>query len=170
MEKYRSHRTLILNSTYQPLSVVSYNRAISLLINKKINSINDSEIIFKSENERIALPNVALLNYFVNAPYSRRVALNKENIFIRDFYTCQYCGDQAESVDHIIPKSKGGEHIWDNVVACCKKCNLIKADKDLTDTRLKLKRNPQQPVGAFWIKTIVGSNPDPSWEEYLISA
>jgi len=96
--------------------------------------------------------------------------LIKENIFIRDFYTCQYCGDQAESVDHIIPKSKGGEHIWDNVVACCKKCNLIKADKYLTDTRLKLKRNPQQPVGAFWIKTIVGSNPDPSWEEYLISA
>ena len=111
MEKYLSHRTLILNSTYQPLSVVPFNRAISLLINKKINSINDSEIIFKSENERIALPNVALLNYFVNAPYSRRVALNKENIFIRDFYTCQYCGAQAESVDHIIPKSKGGEHI-----------------------------------------------------------
>ena len=170
MEKYRSHRTLILNSTYQPLSVVPFNRAISLLINKKINSINDSEIIFKSENKRIALPNVALLNYFVNAPYSRRVALNKENIFIRDFYTCQYCGSQAESVDHIIPKSKGGEHIWDNVVACCKRCNLIKVDKDLTDTRLKLKRNPQRPVGAFWIKTIVGSNPDPSWEEYLISA
>ena len=170
MEKYRSHRTLILNSTYQPLSVVPFNRAIALLINKKINSINDSEIIFKSENKQIALPNVALLNYFVNAPYSRRVALNKENIFIRDFYTCQYCGDQAESVDHIIPKSKGGEHIWDNVVACCKKCNLIKVDKDLTDTRLKLKRNPQRPVGAFWIKTIVGSNPDPSWEEYLISA
>ena len=73
MEKYRSHRTLILNSTYQPLSVVPFNRAISLLINKKINSINDSEIIFKSENERIALPNVALLNYFVNAPYSREL-------------------------------------------------------------------------------------------------
>ena len=170
MEKYRSHRTLILNSTYQPLSVVPFNRAISLLINKKINSINDSEIIFKSENERIALPNVALLNYFVNAPYSRRVALNKENIFIRDFYTCQYCGKSAESVDHIIPRSKGGLHEWSNVVACCKKCNLIKADKLLHQTHLNLKNPPSNPKDNFWIKTIVGSNPDPSWEEYLISA
>ena len=86
MEKFRSHRTLILNSTFQPLSVVSYRRAVSLLLNKKIHSLEDSNIIFKSEKTKISLPNVALLNYFVNAPYSRRVALNKENIFIRQFF------------------------------------------------------------------------------------
>ena len=118
MEKFLSHRTLILNSTFQPLSVVSYRRAVSLILNKKIHSLEDSKIVFKSEKTKINLPNVALLNYFVNAPYSRRVALNKENIFIRDFHTCQYCGGVAESVDHIIPKSKGGEHVWSNVVAC----------------------------------------------------
>ena len=159
MEKFLSHRTLILNSTFQPLSVVSYRRAVSLILNNKIHSLEDSKIVFKSEKRQISLPNVALLNYFVNAPYSRRVALNKENIFIRDFYTCQYCGGIAESVDHIIPKSKGGEHIWSNVVACCKKCNLIKADKYLLNTRLELIKLPEHPVGAFWVKTIVGSNP-----------
>ena len=75
-----------------------------------------------------------------------------------------------KSVDHIIPRSKGGLHEWSNVVACCKKCNLIKADKLLHQTHLNLKNPPSNPKDNFWIKTIVGSNPDPSWEEYLISA
>ena len=105
-----------------------------------------------------------------DSPYSRRVALNRENIFIRDYFSCQYCGNKAESVDHIIPKSKGGEHIWSNVVACCKRCNLIKADKLLNQTILALKKFPEKPEGNFWIKTIIGSNPDPEWKEYLISA
>ena len=170
MNNFNSHRTLILNSTFQPLSIASAKRSVALLLSKKINVLKASKLQIRSENEIITIPKVALLTYYVKAPYARRVALNRSNIFIRDFNTCQYCGNSAESIDHIIPKSKGGENVWSNVVACCKKCNLIKADKDLTDTRLKLKRNPQRPVGAFWIKTIVGSNPDPSWEEYLISA
>ena len=98
------------------------------------------------------------------------MALNRSNIFIRDFNTCQYCGNNAESIDHIIPKSKGGQHEWSNVVACCKKCNLVKADKLLNQTILKLKNFPTKPEGNFWIKTIIGSNPDPEWKEYLISA
>ena len=110
------------------------------------------------------------MNYYVKAPYARRVALNRENIFIRDKYICQYCGNQAESIDHIIPKSKGGQHEWQNVVACCKKCNLIKADKYLNQTILKLVQEPLKPEGNFWIKTIIGSNPDPEWKEFLISA
>ena len=123
-----------------------------------------------SEKEEFFVPKVGILTYFVKAPFARRVALNRENIFIRDFFTCQYCGKSAESVDHIIPRSKGGLHEWSNVVACCKKCNLIKADKLLHQTHLNLKNPPSNPKDNFWIKTIVGSNPDPSWEEYLISA
>jgi 5-methylcytosine-specific restriction endonuclease McrA len=165
-----SHRTLILNSTFQPLSVVSYKRAISLIHNNKINVIKNSELLLHSEKEKYFSPKVGILTYFVKAPFARRVALNRENIFIRDFYTCQYCGKPAESVDHIVPRSKGGLHEWSNVVACCKKCNLIKADKLLHQTHLNIKMLPSNPKGNFWIKTIVGSNPDPSWEEYLISA
>ena len=165
-----SHRTLILNSTFQPLSVVSFKRAISLMHNKKINAIKNSDIILHSEKEEFFVPKVGILTYFVKAPFARRVALNRENIFIRDFFTCQYCGKSAESVDHIIPRSKGGLHEWSNVVACCKKCNLIKADKLLHQTHLNLKNPPSNPKDNFWIKTIVGSNPDPSWKEYLISA
>ena len=165
-----SHRTLILNSTFQPLSVVSFKRAISLMHNKKINAIKNYEIILRSEKEEFFVPKVGILTYFVKATFARRVALNRENIFIRDFFSCQYCGKSAESVDHIVPRSKGGLHEWSNVVACCKKCNLIKADKLLHQTHLNLKNLPSNPKGNFWIKTIVGSNPDPSWKEYLISA
>jgi len=165
-----SHRTLILNSTFQPLSVVSFKRAVSLLHNNKINAIKNSEILLRSEKAEFFIPKVGILTYFVKAPFARRVALNRENIFIRDFSTCQYCGKAAESVDHIVPRSKGGLHEWSNVVACCKKCNLIKADKLLHETHLNLRKAPGNPKGNFWIKTIVGTNPDPSWEEYLISA
>ena len=165
-----SHRTLILNSTFQPLSVVSFKRAVSLLHNNKINAIKNSEILLRSEKAEFFIPKVGILTYFVKAPFARRVALNRENIFIRDISTCQYCGKTAESVDHIVPRSKGGLHEWSNVVACCKKCNLIKADKLLHETHLNLRKAPGNPKGNFWIKTIVGTNPDPSWEKYLISA
>ena len=123
-----SNRTLILNSTFQPLSVVSFKRAISLMHNNKINVIKNSEIILRSEKEEFFIPKVGILTYFVKAPFARRVALNRENIFIRDYFTCQYCGKAAESIDHIVPRSKGGLHEWSNEVAC-KKCNLKKADK-----------------------------------------
>ena len=138
------------------------------IISKKVNK--NSDIILHSEKEEFFVPKVGILTYFVKAPFARRVALNRENIFIRDFFTCQYCGKSAESVDHIVPRSKGGLHEWSNVVACCKKCNLIKADKLLHQTHLNLKNPPSSPKDNFWIKTIVGSNPDPSWKEYLISA
>ena len=136
MTNFNSHRTLILNSTFQPLSVASAKRSVALLLGKKINVIKTSKLEICSENKIINLPKVALLTYYVKAPYARRVALNRSNIFIRDFNTCQYCGNNAESIDHIIPKSKGGKHEWFNVVACCKKCNLVKADKLLNQTIL----------------------------------
>ena len=170
MTNFNYHRTLILNSTFQPLSVASAKRSVALMLAKKINVIKTSKLEIRSENKIINIPKVALLTYYVKAPYARRVALNRSNIFIRDFNTCQYCGNNAESIDHIIPKSKGGLHEWSNVVACCKKCNLVKADKLLNQTILKLKNFPTKPEGNFWIKTIIGSNPDPEWKEYLISA
>tara|TARA_B100000131_G_C17706500_1_gene446958 strand:+ start:64 stop:576 length:513 start_codon:yes stop_codon:yes gene_type:complete len=170
MNQFNCHRTLILNSTFQPLSIANAKRSIALLLNKKINVIKESKIQIRSENKILYIPKVALLTYYVKAPYARRVALNRSNIFIRDFNTCQYCGKKAESIDHIIPKSKGGKHEWSNVVACCKKCNLIKADKLLNQTILKLNNFPVKPEGNFWIKTIIGSNPEPEWKEYLISA
>jgi 5-methylcytosine-specific restriction endonuclease McrA len=163
-----THKTLILNSTFKPLSLATPKRALALLFSKKINVLKNSDIRLRSVEQSIAIPKVAVLTYYVKAPYARRVALNRENIFIRDSYLCQYCGDDAESIDHIMPKSKGGSHEWGNVVACCKRCNLLKADKLLGKTSLHLQKAPTIPGGNFWIKTIIGNNPDPEWKEYLI--
>jgi len=146
---------LILNSTFQPLSVASAKRSVSLLLSKKINVIKKSNLEIRSENKIINIPKVALLTYYVKAPYARRVALNRSNIFIRDFNTCQYCGNSAESIDHIIPKSKGGLHEWSNVVACCKRCNLVKADKLLNQTILKLINFPIKPEVIFGLKQLL---------------
>jgi 5-methylcytosine-specific restriction endonuclease McrA len=162
------HKTLILNSTFQPLSLATPKRALALLFSKKINVLKESDVELRSIEQTIAIPKVAVLTYYVRAPYARRVALNRENIFIRDSFSCQYCGEDAESIDHIMPKSKGGSHEWSNVVACCKKCNLLKADKLLSKTSLNLKKIPSIPEGNFWIKTIIGNNPDPDWKEYLV--
>ena len=168
MGNVNTHKTLILNSTFQPLSLATPQRALALLFSKKINVLKESDIKLRSVGQSVAIPKVAVLTYFVKAPYARRVALNRENIFIRDSYACQYCSNDAESIDHIIPKSKGGSHEWSNVVACCKKCNLLKADKLLNKTSLNLKVTPKMPEGNFWIKTIIGNNPDPDWKEYLV--
>ena len=168
MGNINKHKTLILNSTFQPLSLATPQRALALLFSKKINVLKESKIKLRSIEQSFYIPKVAALTYFVKAPYARRVALNRENIFIRDSYICQYCGEVAESIDHIKPKSKGGLHEWSNVVACCKKCNLLKADKLLSKSNLNLKKTPSVPEGNFWIKTIIGNNPDPDWKEYLI--
>ena len=165
-----SMRTLVLNSTFMPLSVVTPKRSISLLMRNKINSLVDSDVVFNSEKSTILVRKVAVLKYFVKAPDRRRIALSKENIFLRDQNLCQYCGDRAESVDHIIPKSKGGLHEWDNVVACCKACNLKKADKLLHQTGLSLLDNPRLPSENFWIKSIIGHNQYTSWHDYLLKA
>ena len=159
MNNFNSHRTLILNSTFQPLSVASAKRSVSLLLSKKINVIKKSNLEIRSENKIINIPKVALLTYYVKAPYARRVALNRSNIFIRDFNTCQYCGNSAESIDHIIPKSKGGLHEWSNVVACCKRCNLVKADKLLNQTILKLINFPIKPEVIFGLKQSLDPTP-----------
>ena len=163
-------RTLVLNSTFRPLSVVNPKRCISLLMRDKVTSLVDSSIKFHSEKDSFPIPKVVVLKYYVKAPYARRIALNKDNIFIRDNYICQYCSSSAESIDHIVPKSRGGEHEWKNIVACCKTCNLKKADKLLHETHLTLLKNPKLPSDNFWIKAILSSSPDPAWKKYLMTA
>ncbi len=100
-KNFHNHRTLILNATYQPLSIASAKRSVALMLSNKINVIKTSNLELRSESSTIKIPKVAALNYYVKAPYARRVALNRENIFIRDHNICQYCGVQAESIDHI---------------------------------------------------------------------
>ena len=165
MNNFENHRTLILNATYQPLSIASAKRSISLLLSNKINVIKNSNFEIRSESSTITIPKVAALNYYVKAPYARRVALNRENIFIRDKYICQYCGNQAESIDHVIPKSKGGLTNWENVVTSCRSCNSSKGSK-----LVKPIKEPFKPTFSHLLnghKIDKNTFPDQDWGNYI---
>jgi 5-methylcytosine-specific restriction endonuclease McrA len=87
-------------------------------------------------------------------------------VFVRDGHRCQYCGATAENVDHVIPRSRGGEHVWEHVVASCRPCNAAKEDRLLSETHLKLRRQPFAPKETIWIVVAVGTV-DPAWAPYL---
>lgn len=159
-------RALVLNTTYEPLCVVSARRAVVLLLTHKADLVADSGERMHSERLSVEVPSVIKLRTFVRVPYRRRAALNRRAIFARDGSRCQYCAAPAESIDHVLPRSKGGEHVWENVVAACRPCNTRKRDRLLSDTTMVLRRRPTVPRELSWVTVAVGRVPD-DWEPYL---
>jgi 5-methylcytosine-specific restriction endonuclease McrA len=159
-------QSLVLNATYEPLCVVSTRRALLLVLDRKAEMMTATDRVFRAERLAVPEPSVVRLNYFVRVPYQARVALNRRAIFARDGHVCQYCGASAENIDHVIPKSKGGLHAWDNVVAACRPCNTAKRDRMLEDSGMKLKRTPTVPRQRTWILVASGSI-RPDWEPFL---
>lgn len=159
-------RALVLNTTYEPLCVVSARRAVVLLLTQKADLVADSGRRMHSERLSIEVPSVIKLRTFVRVPFRRRAALNRRAVFARDGSRCQYCAAPAESIDHVVPRSKGGEHIWENVVAACRPCNTRKRDRMLSETTMVLRRRPMVPRELSWITVAVGRVPD-DWEPYL---
>ncbi|HZD65682.1 MAG TPA: HNH endonuclease [Acidimicrobiales bacterium] len=158
-------RALVLNASYEALCVVPSRRALTLVLADKAESLHTTEARFRSERMSFAEPSVVRLTYYVRVPYRTRVALNRRAVFARDGHRCQYCGAAAESIDHVIPRSRGGTHTWDNVVAACRPCNTRKEDQLLSEAGLTLRRAPVQPRGRAWLFTGGGVHPD--WEPYL---
>lgn len=159
-------RALVLNASYEPLSVVSSRRAIVLMLVGKADMLAPSGDLCRSERLAIDVPSVVRLRQFVHVPYRRRAALNRRTVFARDGSQCQYCGDAADSIDHVLPRAKGGEHVWENVVAACRPCNIRKGDRLLAETSLSLRKVPLPPHGVGWVAVSVGSVPS-AWEPYL---
>ncbi len=157
---------LVLNASYEPLCVVPVRRAIILVLNQKAEIIEAQEEPMRSERSVFDMPSVIRLVSFVRVPFRSRVPLNRRAIFVRDAFRCQYCAAAAENIDHVIPKSRGGEHIWENVVAACQPCNAKKSDKMLEHTTMALRRKPQAPHALTWVLVAVG-NVRADWEPYL---
>jgi 5-methylcytosine-specific restriction endonuclease McrA len=159
-------RALVLNASYQPLCVVPVRRALVLALKGKAEVVHTNGQVFHSENLEIIAPSVVRLNYFVKVPYRARASLSRRAVFVRDNFECQYCGGKAENVDHIVPKSRGGGHTWDNVVAACRPCNARKENRTPQAVGLRLRRPPTQPHDSVWIVVAV-DRVDPQWEQYL---
>ena len=167
MHTYYGHgRTLLLNATWEPLKVISTRRAVVLVLAEKAEVVHQSGQQMHSASLAIEIPSVIRLRYFVKVPYRARLRLTKKNIMARDEHRCVYCTKRADTIDHVLPTSRGGKHIWENVVAACQSCNSKKADKTLEELGWHLSHKPVAPMGTHWI--IIGvAQPDPAWTPYL---
>jgi len=160
------HQSLVLNATYEPLGVVSDRRALILVLNQRATMVEMSDEVLHWAGGEMVLPAVVRLNKFVKIPFRNSVPLSRRALFARDGGRCVYCGAAATSIDHVIPRSRGGLHIWENVVSACHKCNHHKADKTLKEIGWKLRTQPREPVGAAW--RILGTGrTDHRWMSYL---
>ena len=163
-------RVLVLNASYQPLSVVTTRRAVVLVFNEKATVVVRSDVMWNSEHSKVEVPSVVRLNRFVKVPYRRAVPLTRRAVFGRDGHRCQYCGSAAESIDHVLPRSKGGDHTWENVVACCRPCNIRKGDRSPAEAGFRLTASPRPPRRYAWIYASTGYQVDPKWQPYLGAA
>jgi 5-methylcytosine-specific restriction endonuclease McrA len=109
---------------------------------------------------------VVRLLRFVRVPFTRRRSLNRRAVFARDDHQCQYCGAPADSLDHVVPRSRGGDHTWENVVAACSRCNAVKRDRLLHETSMRLRHTPRAPKPGTWLLLADRSVPGP-WLPYL---
>jgi 5-methylcytosine-specific restriction endonuclease McrA len=159
-------QALVLNATYEPLCVVSTRRALLLLIDEKAELLHSTDRLFRAERVAFAEPSVVRLWHFVRVPYQARIALNRRAVFARDGHRCQYCGDSAENIDHVIPRSRGGLHAWENVVASCRPCNARKRDHLLEESGMRLRRPPSVPRQRTFILVASGAIRT-EWEPYL---
>jgi 5-methylcytosine-specific restriction endonuclease McrA len=159
-------KALVLNASFQPLCVVPVRRALVLALKGKADVLHTNGHLFRSESLELAAPTVVRLNYFVKVPYRARASLSRRAVFIRDNYECQYCGRAAENVDHVIPRSRGGAHTWDNVVASCRPCNSRKENRAPADVGMHLRHAPRPPHDSVWI-IVAAERLDPDWGPYL---
>lgn len=157
---------MLLNATFEPLCVVSARRAVVLVLKEKAEIVHRNGATFRSERKAIPAPSVIRLTNYVRVPYRSVVPLSRRAVFARDGHRCQYCGRPAENLDHVVPRSRGGPHEWENVVASCRACNASKEDRLLSECDLVLRRAPRAPHASVWLLAVAGSM-DPDWEQYL---
>ncbi len=159
---------LVLNANYEPINVCCIRRALVLIIVGKAETLENGRGYVRTPNALILRPSVIRLNYMIKRPRPR-VRLTKQEIFRRDNYTCQYCGQRARdlTIDHVKPRRLGGEHRWDNLVSACPACNRRKGGRPLHETDMQLLRPPAEPEATadYFFSNYLTTNE--SWERFL---
>lgn len=164
-------RVLLLNATFEPLAVVTAKRAVVLMLTGKAECVQAAlEGAFHSESLTVPAPSVMRLSRYVRVPYRRSVPMTRAGVLRRDGRRCQYCGKRADTIDHVVPRSRGGTHTWDNCVAACRVCNSKKADRLLAELGWALATAPRAPHRHGGGVMVLAVEPLPAWEPWLSAA
>ena len=161
---------LVLNADYTPINITNLKRAFNLIYKGKAEIIKHNIISpIVTELRKYKRPTIIRLLRYISIPF-RKVNLNRQNIFRRDKFQCVYCGEKTKNkltIDHVIPKSKGGNNTWQNLVTCCKSCNIKKDDKTLEEVGMILTSIPYRPTYIQFVKNITISYKD-DWLPFLV--
>jgi len=160
---------LVLNQNYQPLNICNVKRALALILLEKAESTVDGQGLIKSATKSFNIPIVIRLMSYIHKPIHPR-KISRQGILSRDKNTCQYCGISSESLtlDHILPKSRGGKHTWENVVAACIKCNHEKAGLTPQEAKMKLNNKAKKPnIDSHYM--VKGKTVIKEWKPFIIS-
>ena len=165
-----SSSVLVLNASYEPLSVVSLQRAVILLLKEKAELVEAAEAMLRSERLVLPVPLVIRLVYYVRIPYRITVPVSRRAVLVRDAYTCQYCAKQFDrtelTLDHVLPRSRGGKTIWENIVTACKSCNSKKGSKTPLEANMPLLNKPTKPR-YIAIAYVTNLQARAVWEKYV---
>jgi 5-methylcytosine-specific restriction endonuclease McrA len=161
-------KVLILNGNYEPLAITNVEKAIILLYLSKAELVSSmSGRAVRSTSMTMPFPSVVRLSSYVRVPF-KKVILSRKNILRRDGHRCQYCGASSVTltVDHIMPKSRGGEDSWENLVSACLRCNNVKGSQTPDEAQMQLMRRPIRPNHVTFLRQFAGHT-SKDWEPYL---
>jgi len=158
---------LVLNQDYQPLSVCSVQRSMKLIFLEKAELLHDDpEKKLRTTRKSFQFPSVIRLRNYIRVPYSK-IVLSRRNVMRRDDYTCQYCGKKSDlTIDHIMPKSRGGRDSWENLTTACDRCNVRKGNRTPKEAKMDLLGKPYRPVPITFFRDSNGGVQEP-WKPYL---
>ncbi|MGB3513871.1 MAG: HNH endonuclease [Microcoleaceae cyanobacterium] len=159
---------LVLNASYEPLNITSWRRAIVLLLKGKAEPIEHNGVYILPD---FPLPTVIRLRYYVRVPY-KDIPLTRRNIMHRDGHSCQYCsyiGDDL-TLDHVVPRSRGGGDTWENLVTACVRCNVRKGSRTPKEANMTLRYLPRKPYSGLYFELTkhVKSGNNKEWRKYVI--
>lgn len=162
-----ARRVLVLNTTYEPINVCSTRRAVILLLKDRADVLEADGPQICAERVSLPRPTVIKLRDFVNVPRSDRRRLSRRVVLARDGHSCQYCGSTRHlTLDHVIPRSRGGSTSWDNVVTSCSHCNTHKGDRLLAEIGMILRARPRLPRPTDFLIASPCAVPE-GWAPYL---
>jgi len=163
---------LVLNASYEPINVCTVRRAAVLILKNRAEVLEKGDWALHAEHLTLPRPVVIRLLTYVRIPRdAHRRKITRRAVFARDRWTCQYCGHERGNltVDHVIPRSKGGDSTWENIVTCCAPCNRRKGDRLPRQANMVPTRRPKAPNPTIFIHVATSSIPA-AWEQYLVVA